>query len=102
MPREVPVRARMIIEAALSERHYRARLPNGKLVVAHLERKACAALRSLVPGTAVTGELSPYDFDHARIAGFADSAGEAKIFGRIDEKAEMDPCISGPDMTTSH
>jgi translation initiation factor IF-1 len=72
MPREVPVRARLIIEAALSDRHYRARLPNGKEVIAHLERRAPAALRSLAPGTAVTGELSPYDFDHARIAGLAD------------------------------
>ncbi|MFM7180917.1 MAG: hypothetical protein ACKO2G_05580 [Verrucomicrobiales bacterium] len=78
MPREVPVRARMIIEAALSDRHYSARLPNGKQVVAHLERKAPAALRSLATGTAVIGELSPYDFDHARIAGFADPAPEEK------------------------
>ena len=66
----------MTIEAALSERHYRARLPNGKEVVAHLERKAPAALRTLAPGTNVIGELSPYDFDHARIAGFADPAHE--------------------------
>ena len=78
MPREVPVRARMIIEAALSHRHYRARLPNGKEVIAHLERRAPAALRSLVPGTAVTGELSPYDFDHARISGFAGSGREGE------------------------
>ena len=62
----------MILESALSERHYRARLPNGKEVVAHLERKAPPAWRVLPPGTAVVGELSPYDFDHARIAGLAD------------------------------
>jgi translation initiation factor IF-1 len=67
----------MIIEAALSDRHYRARLPNGKEVIAHLERRAPSAWRALPSGTAVVGELSPYDFDHARIAGWVDS-GEAE------------------------
>lgn len=69
----------MIIEAALSDRHYRARLPNGKEVIAHLERKAPAAWRGLPAGTAVVGELSPYDFDHARIAALEDSDSRGKI-----------------------
>lgn len=76
MPRETPVRARMIIVESLSDRHYRARLPNGKEVVAHLERRAPAAWRQLPPGSVVTGELSPYDFEHARVAGLADPAPE--------------------------
>ena len=68
IPYESPVRATLVVVECLSERHYRATLPNGKEVVAHLERRAPAAWRNLPAGTRLVGELSPYDFNHARIA----------------------------------
>lgn len=37
----------------------------------HLERRAPAEWRGLPAGTRLIGELSPYDFEHARVAGFA-------------------------------
>ncbi len=68
IPNEIPVRATLVVVECLSESHYRATLPNGKEVVAHLERRAPAAWRHLPVGSHLLGELSPYDFNHARIA----------------------------------
>jgi translation initiation factor IF-1 len=66
----------MRIVERLSNRHYRATLPNGKEVIAHLERKAPADWRDLPPGSMVVGELSPYDFEHARLAGVLADGGD--------------------------
>lgn len=71
MPREIPIRAVLVVLASLSDRHYRVSLPNGKEIIAHLERRAPADWRGLPAGTRLIGELSPYDFEHARVAGFA-------------------------------
>ena len=71
MPREIPVRAVITVIECLSDRHYRVSLPNGKEIVAHLERRAPATWRGLPAGVRLIGELSPYDFEHARVAGFA-------------------------------
>ena len=65
MPRETPVRAVLTVVESLSDRHYRAVLPNGKPVVAHLRKSAPEAWRHCGPGTRLIGELSPYDFEHA-------------------------------------
>jgi translation initiation factor IF-1 len=46
---------------------YRAALPNGKRVLAHLARTLARAGAEFAPGTVVVMELTPYDFDHARI-----------------------------------
>lgn len=72
MPRETPVRAVLTVIECLSDHHYRAALPNGKEVIAHVERRAPKEWRDLPPGTRLIGEISPYDFEHARVAGFAD------------------------------
>lgn len=47
-------------------------LPNGKSVIAHLPKPLASLAQNLAPGTRVRVELTPYDFDHARIAGLAD------------------------------
>ncbi|MCU0781222.1 MAG: hypothetical protein MUF04_08995 [Akkermansiaceae bacterium] len=46
---------------------YRAALPNGKRVLAHLSRALTREGAEFVPGTRVVMELTAYDFDHARI-----------------------------------
>jgi len=50
---------------------YRASLPNGKSVLAHLSKPLFEAKAEFVDGTRVHLELTPYDFDTARITGEA-------------------------------
>jgi translation initiation factor IF-1 len=58
----------------LGEVLYRAELPNGKPILAHLSKPLAQAGTRLAPGTLVVMELTPYDFDHARILRVADEA----------------------------
>lgn len=51
---------------------YRAGLPNGKSVLAHLSKRLTLAGAGFEPGQQVVLELTPYDFDQARILGAAD------------------------------
>lgn len=46
---------------------YRTELPNGKIILAHLSKPLADAGASFAPGTQVVMELTPYDFDQARI-----------------------------------
>lgn len=48
-------------------------LPNGKVVTGHLPRRLSALAGELVPGDHVHLEMTPYDFEKARIAGRATS-----------------------------
>jgi translation initiation factor IF-1 len=48
---------------------YRATLPNGKEVIAHLSKPLTDAGAVFETGTRVQMELTPYDFDIARITG---------------------------------
>jgi|LakMenE18May11ns_1017448.scaffolds.fasta_scaffold9514385_1 translation initiation factor IF-1 len=46
---------------------YRADLPNGKRILAHLSKPLADRKVEFEPGTRVILELTPYDFDSARI-----------------------------------
>ncbi|MEO0017968.1 MAG: Translation initiation factor [Verrucomicrobiota bacterium] len=46
---------------------YRTELPNGKLILAHLSKPLADAQTVFEPGQRVVMELTPYDFDQARI-----------------------------------
>jgi translation initiation factor IF-1 len=46
---------------------YRVELMNGKVVLGHLSKPLTDAKAELVDGTSVLLEMTPYDFDHARI-----------------------------------
>ena len=48
---------------------YRATLPNGKAVMAHLSKPLTVAKAVFEPGEKVILELTPYDFESARILG---------------------------------
>ena len=50
---------------------YRAQLPNGKRILAHLSKRLADAGTVFEPGQQVVLELTPYDFDQARILGAA-------------------------------
>ena len=46
---------------------FRTELPNGKIILAHLSKPLAKAHASFEPGGRVILELSPFDFDQARI-----------------------------------
>ena len=46
-------------------------LPNGKIVIGHLPRRLTDLADSLVADSRVLLEMTPYDFEKARIAGLA-------------------------------
>lgn len=48
---------------------YRVELPNGKRIMAHLSKPLTVANAVFAIGERVIVELTPYDFDQARILG---------------------------------
>jgi translation initiation factor IF-1 len=52
---------------------YRVSLPNGKIILAHLSKNLADANACFAPDRHVLLELTPYDFDTARILGLASS-----------------------------
>lgn len=51
---------------------YRVELPNGKIIMAHLSKPLTVAKAAFSPDDRVVLELTPYDFDNARILGLAE------------------------------
>lgn len=51
-----------------SDRAYQVSLPNGKKVIAHPAKALEAQKDKIVPGATVTLEMTPFDFEKARIA----------------------------------
>ncbi|BCU79067.1 hypothetical protein [Luteolibacter sp. LG18] len=66
-----PVRTTATIEKPLDSNLYHAALPNGKIVIAHLSKALLEAHAVFEAGQQVHLELTPYDFDTARIMGLA-------------------------------
>ncbi|MEO5714846.1 MAG: translation initiation factor IF-1 [Luteolibacter sp.] len=52
---------------------YRVELPNGKIILAHISKPLTVAKAVFSPDDRLILELTPYDFDNARILGLADS-----------------------------
>ncbi len=50
---------------------YRVELPNGKLILAHLSKPLSEAKAEFATDERIVIELTPYDFDNARILGVA-------------------------------
>ena len=65
MTPEQPITTIGKIVEALDHRAYRASLPNGKIIHAHVPRDA--GRQNYQVGDQVPLELSPYDFSRARI-----------------------------------
>lgn len=51
-----------------SERAFQVSLPNGKKVIAHPAKALEARKDEIVPGARVTLEMTPFDFEKARIS----------------------------------
>ena len=54
-----------------SDRAFQVSLPNGKKVIAHPAKALEARNSEIVPGAKVTLEMTPFDFEKARIAEIA-------------------------------
>jgi translation initiation factor IF-1 len=52
---------------------YRVALPNGKIILAHLSKRLADEEATFSTDERVLLELTPYDFDTARILGLADA-----------------------------
>ncbi|MCX6878306.1 MAG: translation initiation factor IF-1 [Verrucomicrobia bacterium] len=65
---------------------YRTELPNGKIILAHLSKRLAEAGTRFEPGQRVVLELTPYDFDQARILG--GEGGEWKVLFPDTKAAE--------------
>jgi len=52
---------------------YNVSLPNGKKIIGHIPKAMIHLHDSLEPGTQVTLELTPYDFEKGRISGIVTS-----------------------------
>jgi len=66
----------------LGEVLYRAELPNGKRILAHLSKRLTDAAVVFEPGQWVVMELTPYDFDQARILNGVGDSEKATGLGR--------------------
>jgi len=73
---EAPIQTVGVIREVLPRGVYRVELPNGKLVVGHLPRRLAVLTAQLALTRRVHLEMTPYDFEKARIAGLADQAHE--------------------------
>ncbi|MCU0752249.1 MAG: hypothetical protein MUF86_10045 [Akkermansiaceae bacterium] len=52
---------------------YRVSLPNGKIILAHLSKRLAEGNAAFAAGEMLLLELTPYDFDSARILGPAEA-----------------------------
>jgi len=91
---EEPIFATAVILDAISPRAFRAELPNGKPIVAHLPRRNAALADSIHPGTRARVALTPFDFDKGRIEGLESPETEA---ARLTHPRENPKPSSPPD-----
>jgi translation initiation factor IF-1 len=67
MASETPIVTEATVSEVVDLRVYHVALPNGKIIVAHIPAKLTPAEPIFAVGDTVTLEMTPYDFDHARI-----------------------------------
>ncbi len=72
---EAPIEAEAVIVSVRKAGVFDARLPNGKITCAHLAKHLKASAPEFAEGTRVVLELTPFDFDAARISRRARAAG---------------------------
>lgn len=71
---EAPITTIGMITEILGNTTCHVELPNGKVIIGHLPRRLNALAGTLSAGQRIHLELTPYDFEKARIAGIADHA----------------------------
>ena len=71
---EQPIEAVGEVIEALGNGVFQLTLPNGKRVPGHLPKRLAGLADTITPGCQVKLELTPYDFDKARIVALVDHA----------------------------
>ena len=71
---EAPIVTTGVIREVLSGRTFRVEVPNGKLVIGHLPSRLVGLAGQLVSGISVDLEMTPFDFEKARIVGRANNS----------------------------
>ena len=69
---EAPITTSGTVRDVMSASTFHVALPNGKVIVGHLPGRLRELGPTIAPGRRVLLELTPYDFEKARIAGLAD------------------------------
>lgn len=67
MSKEPPIRVKGTVVEGLPNTSFRVELENGHVVLAHVSGKIRQRFIKILPGDQVELEMSPYDFDKARI-----------------------------------
>lgn len=67
-----PIYAEAEIVEILSERTFRLKLPNGKLTLGHTPKRLAELRPDLQVGCHVSVEMTPFDFEKARISALVD------------------------------
>lgn len=71
---EAPITTIGIIRGDIPPEAFDVELPNGKRVAGHLPKRLDALRKELNEGLRVDLEMTPYDFDKARIVGIVTDA----------------------------
>jgi len=67
MPKEEPIRVQAKVKESLPNAMFRVELEDGHEVLAHVAGRMRMHFIRILPGDAVTIEMSPYDLGKARI-----------------------------------
>ena len=67
MAKEPPIRVSGIVREALPNTQFMVEIENGHVVLAHVSGKIRQRYIRVLPGDEVEVEMSPYDFEKARI-----------------------------------
>ena len=70
--KEAPIKATATIIERKGDFNFTAKLPNGKIVMAHTPKKLNELSKVLESGDKVVLDMTPFDFDKGRIAGRAE------------------------------
>jgi len=67
MPKEEPITVEAVVTEALPNARFRAKLPSGHEIMAHVSGKMRMHYIRILPGDKITVEMSPYDLTKGRI-----------------------------------
>ena len=67
MAKEEPITVEAIVTEALPNARFRAKLPSGHQILAHVSGKMRMHYIRILPGDKITVEMSPYDLTKGRI-----------------------------------
>ncbi len=67
MAKEEPIVVEAIVTEALPNARFRAKLPSGHQILAHVSGKMRMNYIRILPGDKITVEMSPYDLTKGRI-----------------------------------